>query len=157
MYQAPPTGYAPPTTYGVPVASSSRPSEPDSYGLSAAITRLNPTSRDAAGVAFSVAGALLQPSERVLGAVAGSSLGMPTVVVVTEHRALIISDRRYVPDVELFDLGPGLTIYGRHANGQASLTFGDGERLVTVDQITDVGVAVELAGTARTRTSGSEF
>ena len=80
-----------------------------------------------------------------------------TVIVVTETRALIVSDRRYVPEVEIFELGAGLTIHGRHANEQASLTFTDGERLITVDQIVDVGLAVELANTARNRTVGGDF
>jgi len=108
-------------------------------------------------VPFSIAGALLGPDEKVLGTVAGSSLGMPTVVVVTESRALVVSDRRYVPDIEIFELGARLSVHGRHANEQASLTFADADRLITIDQIPDVGLAVELANTARTRTGSGEF
>jgi hypothetical protein len=138
-------------------SSSTPPSPPDAHGLAASVARLSAGAQAAGHVPFSIAGALLGPHERVLATVAGSSLGMPTVVVVTESRALVVSDRSYVPDVEVFQLGPSLTIHGRHANGLASLSFGDGERLVTVDQIVDVGLAVELANTARNHTASAEF
>lgn len=121
----------------------------DRHGLSAAVARLGSTSQVEAGVPFSIAGALLDPSERVRVAAYGSSLGMPTVVVLTDRRILVVSDRRYLPDVEVFTLGADLTIHGRHANGFASLTFGDRDRLVTVDRIPDVAVAVDLATAAR--------
>lgn len=133
------------------------PTQADTHGLAASVARLSLGSQQNGLVPFSIAGALLGPQEHVVAAVAGTSLGMPTVIVVTETRALIVSDRRYVPEVEIFELGAGLTIHGRHANEQASLTFTDGERLITVDQIVDVGLAVELANTARNRTVGGDF
>ncbi|MFN8053473.1 MAG: FtsX-like permease family protein [Acidimicrobiales bacterium] len=140
-----------------PTVASAGSTLPDSHGLAASVSRLSDASQQQGLVPFSIAGALLGPDERVLATVAGSSLGMDTVVVVTQIRAIIVSDRRYVPDVEIFELGPTLTVHGRHANGLASLTFGDGDRLVTVDQIVDVGLAVELANTARNRTAAAEF
>ena len=133
------------------------PTQADTHGLAASVARLSLGSQQNGLVPFSIAGALLGPQEHVVAAVAGTSLGMPTVIVVTETRALIVSDRRYVPEVEIFELGAGLTIHGRHANEQASLTFTDSERLITVDQIVDVGLAVELANTARNRTVGGDF
>lgn len=158
--RAVPAGSGPEATVaGAPASATARsnPTLPDAHGLAASVARLSSASQMHGLVPFSIAGALLGSNERVLGAVAGTSLGMPTVVVVTETRALVVSDRRYVPDVEIFELGNGLTVHGRHANEQASLTFGDGDRLVTVDQIADVGLAVELANTARTRTTHGEF
>lgn len=130
---------------------------PDAHGLGSAVSRLSAASQEAGHIAFSIAGALLAHDERVLGAVSGSSLGMPTVVVVTPIRALVVSDRTYVPEVEIFELGPDLTVHGRHLNDQASLTFTDRDRLVTIDQIADVGIAVEVANIARTRTAAGEF
>lgn len=147
-----PTGAPEPAAVPFTAASA-----PDAHGLSASVSRLSAAAQQLGHVPFSIAGALLGAHEHVLGAVAGTSLGMPTAVVVTQERAIIVSDRRYVPDVEIFDLGPGLTIHGRHANDQASLTFTDSARLITVDQIVDVGLAVELANTARNRTAGGDF
>jgi len=128
---------------------SSSATEADPYGLAAAVRRLAPRSQEYGKVPFSIAGALLGPGERVLGAVAGTSLGMATVVIVTDDRAIVVSDRRYVPDVEIFELAARPTVHGREANDQASLTFGDHERLITVDQITDIDAAVALATAAR--------
>lgn len=118
----------------------------DRHGLSSAITRLGASSRANGATAFSIAGALLAPDERVHSVVAGTSLGMPTVVVVAGQRVLVVSERHYVPDIEIFRVGAPLVVHGRHANEQASLTFADGERLITVDQIHDVACAVELTG-----------
>ena len=157
------TRAVPPTPHGAQSAQRPTPqgqhvsARSDSHGLAAAVTRLSPDSQQHGLVPFSIAGALLGPDEKVLATVAGSSLGMPTVVVVTESRALVVSDRRYVPDIEIFELGAKLSVHGRHANDQASLTFADADRLITIDQIPDVGLAVELANTARTRTGSGEF
>ena len=157
------TRAVPPTPYAAEPAQRPTPqsqqasARSDSHGLAAAVARLSPDSQQHGLVPFSIAGALLGPDEKVLGTVAGSSLGMPTVVVVTESRALVVSDRRYVPDIEIFELGARLSVHGRHANEQASLTFADADRLITIDQIPDVGLAVELANTARTRTGSGEF
>ena len=149
---------APAPTAAAPASSAfGGPTQADTHGLAASVARLSLGSQQNGLVPFSIAGALLGPQEHVVAAVAGTSLGMPTVIVVTESRALIVSDRRYVPEVEIFELGAGLTIHGRHANEQASLTFTDSERLITVDQIVDVGLAVELANTARNRTVGGDF
>jgi hypothetical protein len=131
--------------------------EPDEHGLAAAIARLATASQQHGSLAFCICGALLGSDEVVLGAVAGSSLGMATVAVVTPRRVLVVSDRRYVPDVEQFMLGPGLIVHGRAANGQASLTFADDERLVSIDQIADVSVAVEVANAARNPGTSHEF
>ena len=54
-----------------------------------------------------------------------------------------------MPDVEIFELAARPTVHGREANDQASLTFGDHERLITVDQITDIDAAVALAAATR--------
>jgi hypothetical protein len=59
--------------------------------------------------------------------------------------------------VEQFALEPGLSIFGRHVDDAASLTFQEGDRVVSVDQIRDVAIAIELATAARTRASGTGF
>jgi hypothetical protein len=70
---------------------------------------------------------------------------------------LIVSERRWKPVVEVFPLQTGLTIFGRHVDNQASVTFQVADRVVTLDQVADVAVAVELATTARARSTGTGF
>ena len=129
----------------------------DRHGLSGAVSRLTASSQAAGGAGFTVLGALLAPGERVDHVVVGTSLGMPTVAALTATRVIVISEQRWVPEVEVFQVDNNLTVHGRHANDQASLTFGDHERLVTVDQIIEVPIAVELATILRSRISGTEF
>jgi len=114
-------------------------------------------SHQQATVAFSVIGALLGEQESVIGAVAGTSLGQPAGVVVTTDRVLIVRDRRWIPEVDRFQLDGDLQVHGRHHQGTATLTFSDRERLVIVEQITDVALAIEIAAMVRSMASGSEF
>lgn len=145
---------APSTADGNAAAPPLPPSAHDTHGLAASVSRLSPAAQIHGRVPFSIAGALLAEHEVVMTAVAGSSLGMPTVVLATDRRVLVVSDHGYVPEVEAFALGSSLGVHGRHANDQASLTFTQGDRLITVDQIVDVGIAVELANTVRHRGPG---
>ena len=158
---APPVGHSP-QTFGGPVSSSTQITPvpvgaSDAQGLSAAIGRLSPASQNAGSVAFTVAGALVGTDELVLVAVQGWSLGMPTVAVLTSGRIIVISERKWTPLVEVFALKTGLTIFGRHVDNTASITFQESDRMVNVDQITDVNLAVELATTARSRATGTGF
>ena len=122
---------------------------PDQYGLSAAVARLRPDDQERAAVPISVCGALLRHGEVVLGAVTGQMLGHVAVVVVTTERVLVVNGRRWQPIVDIFDVGPGLSVRGRHDRDVAALTFSDDDRLATVDGITEVTMAVDLAERVR--------
>jgi len=154
---APPHVGAPATTFGGPVAAPPAGQRADGSPLGAAVARLGPRSQATGSVAFSVIGALLAENEMPLVAVQGWTLGLPTAIVLTTSRILVVSDRHYSPLVEEFGLEPGLTIFGRHVDETASITFQEGDRLVGVDQIVDVALAVELATTARSRAAGTGF
>lgn len=143
---SPPAGAAAPP--GVP-GPSSRPPVPDAHGLAAAIARLRPEDQELAATPICVVGALLQPDEVVLVAVTGQMLGHPAVVVLTTRRILVVNARRWQPIVDLFEVGPELVVRGRHDADVAALSFADGSRLSTVDGITEVALAVELAERVR--------
>jgi hypothetical protein len=125
--------------------ASSVPPVPDAHGLAAAVGRLRPEAAEAAAVPISVCGALLRRDEVVLAAVTGQMLGHPAVVVLTNVRVLVVNGRRWQPIVDIFDLTPDLLVRGRHDRDIASLTFSVGSQLSTVDAITEVAGAVELA------------
>ncbi len=158
---AAPVGHSP-QTFGGPISSSQHMAPvpvgaSDSQGLSAAIGRLSGASQNTGSVAFTVAGALIGSDEMVLVAVQGWSLGMPTIAILTGSRIIVVSERKWTPLVETFALQTGLTIFGRHVDNTASITFQESDRMVNVDQIADVNQAVELATTARSRTTGTGF
>ncbi|UDY36782.1 hypothetical protein [Dermatobacter hominis] len=151
---APPTeasAWPSPPSAPVPPASapstppSTAPPVPDAHGLAAAVGRLRPEAAEAAAVPISVCGALLRRDEVVLAAVTGQMLGHPAVVVLTNTRVLVVNGRRWQPIVDIFDLTPDLVVRGRHDRDIASLTFSVGTQLSTVDAITEVALAVELA------------
>lgn len=151
-------GSSVPTTFG---GTATAPAVPDPVedgtGMVTALGRLSRASQQAGEVAFTVAGALISGDERVLVAVQGWSLGMSTVAVLTTQRIIVVSERRWRPLVEEFWLQPGLSILGRHVDDAASLTIQAGDQVVSLDQIRDVPLAVELANTARTRAAGTGF
>ena len=163
-----PTMFEPPADSAAPAASSSpsvavrTPGAPstnasDPFGLGSAVSRLDRTSALDSSVAFRVAGALLVHPERVRSVVAGRTDGAPTVIVLTQQRAIVVTDRAFVPEIELFELLEGMTVQGRTSDGKASLTLGLRERAVTVGEIVDVEAAVELASIARLGSGASEF
>lgn len=169
-YTPPPTPPAPPPEWGTPpVAHSGEsplhggsgaavvPSGSDEHGLAPAIGRLLPASQQRGAVALTVLGALLTDNEMVTVVVVGTSLGLPTAAALTSTRLVVVSERRWKPSVEQFVLRPGLQIHGRHIDETAALTIQDGDRLLTIDQISDVAAAVELATATRARASGSGF
>jgi hypothetical protein len=121
----------------------------DANGLAAAVSRLRPEAQEEAAIPFSVCGALLAPGEIVMVAVNGQMLGHPAIVVLTNERVLVINARRWQPIVDVFAVGPELVVRGRHDRDVASLTFSEGARLSTVDGISEVGLAVELADRLR--------
>jgi putative ABC transport system permease protein len=143
---------------GVPnTGAGSVPVTNDHQGLAASVSKLSPNAQHLGNVAFCVVGGIIANDEVVLTAIQGWSLGMPTVAVLTNARVLIVSERRWKPVVEVFPLRPGLTIFGRHVDHQASVTFQEADRVITLDQVADVAIAVELATTARARSTGTGF
>jgi hypothetical protein len=129
----------------------------DPQGVSAAISRLTPSSQQNGAAAFMVAAALLGPDERVLVAVQGWSHGMPAVAVLTTMRAIVVFERQWKPVVESFPLRPSLAVFGRHLDGRAAMTFQDGDKALTIEQIADVGLAVELAEATRAQSTRNAF
>ena len=158
MFQ-PPAAAAPSSSPSVAVRNPDAPAtnSSDPFGLGSAVSRLDRTSALDSSVAFRVAGALLVHPERVRSVVAGRTDGAPTVIVLTQQRAIVVTDRAFVPEIELFELLEGMTVQGRTSDGKASLTLGLRERAVTVGEIVDVEAAVELASIARLGSGASEF
>ena len=142
--QGPPGGYQD-QHYGEANHEPYHAPVPDPHGLSAAVGRLRPEDQERAAIPIAVCGALLQHDEVVLAAVTGQMLGHAAVVVLTTRRVMVVNGRRWQPIVDVFEVGPSLTVRGRHDRDVAALTFSDETRLSTVDGIAEVGLAVELA------------
>lgn len=139
----PPPGPAMPP-HSSPVLESTIPVE-DPHGLASVVAGLRQTDSDAAAVPLCVIGALLDSREVVAAAVVGQMLGQVAAVVLTDRRVLVANARRWEPIVDSFALGGDLVVRGRHDRHVALLTFSQGRRLSTVDGITDVGAALDLA------------
>jgi hypothetical protein len=163
---SPPTGAAPvpPPSWTPPMgahASTAPPGEPvsadpfahtaapratpDPHGLSVAVESLPPSDRERCAVPIGVCGALLVDQEVVLGVVTGHLLGHPAVVVLTNARVLVANARRWTPLVDVFQPGPELVVHTRHDRDVAALTFVQGASLTSIDDITDVASALDLA------------
>ncbi len=106
---------------------------------------LDAETRSVASGAAKVAAALLDPVERVERIVMGETSGAPTMLVETDVRLLVVTDRRPVPDIESFDASSGLHISGDTEADPASLTVTDHRRTITVDRIRDRVGAVAMA------------
>lgn len=132
-----------------PAAPAGRSDDPHRIG--AAIARLGASSRIAGSVSFSITGALMAPGEVVDGIVVGRALGLVTTLVSTDRRILVISERGYSPEIEEFALGDTLMVRGRNSDEHASITLIEDEQVITVDQIVDVDLAIELTSTIRTK------
>lgn len=136
-----------------PLATESVQAAEDPHGIAGAVALLDAESRIAGSVSFAVAGALLDADESVDGLLVGRSLGMVTILVATDRKVLVISERGFSPEVERFALDPTLQVHGRTANAQASVTLIQDGTVLTVDQIREVGLAVHVADQIRARTS----
>jgi hypothetical protein len=143
--------------FGAPPSHSEAVHVADPQGVTAAISRLAPSSQQNGAAGFMVAAALLGPEERVLVAVQGWSRGMPAVALLTTSRAIVVCERQWKPVVENFPLRPSLAVFGRHLDGRAAMTFQDTDRAVTLEQIADVTLAVELAEATRTQSTRHTF
>lgn len=153
-------GYPPPPNFqSAPPPSTSIVHVPagDPNGLQFAASRMCPEAQRDATPALLVAGAMLAPDERALATVQGWSMGMPTVALLSTGRILVVCERRWRPIIESFPLRPTLSVYGRHVDGRASMSFQDGEHVMTLDQIPDVSLAVEMANLARTHSTHQSF
>ncbi len=126
---------------------------PDENGLSIAIEALDPAERERCAVPIGVCGALLGEQEVVLGVLAGYLMGHSSILMVTNTRILVGNSRRWKPLLDQFLPAAELMVHLRHDRDVASLTIVSGDRLTTVDGITDVTGAVELA--ERMRKMGS--
>jgi hypothetical protein len=156
----PPSG-PPPSPASAPAATSADPfgqaapprATPDPHGLSVAVESLPLADRERCAVPIGVCGALLVDQEVVLGAVTGHLLGHPAVVVLTNARVLVANARRWTPLVDVFQPGQELVVHTRHDRDVAVLTFVQGASLTSIDGITDVAAALDLA--ERIRASGA--
>lgn len=118
---------------------------PDPHGLSVAVESLTPADRERCAVPIGVCGALLGEQEVVLGAMTGHLLGHPAIVVLTNQRVIVANARRWKPLVDVFRPGPDLVVHTRHDRDVAAMTFVQGQNLTSVDDITDVAAALDLA------------
>ena len=156
-YAAAPTGAYPPgpgwtPAYPPPAVAPMPPiAMPDVHGVAAAMSRLGPRAHQLGVVPIAVAGGLLGSDEVAVSIVVGTNAGVPATVVLTSGRVLVVTDRRWIPQVEIFQLRSGLAVQGRHLGEIASLSIGEGSRGITVDEISDVAVAVEMATMIRSR------
>jgi hypothetical protein len=128
----------------------------DPQGLGAAVVRMSPDAQQLAAPSLLVAGVLLGPDERVVGTVLGWMQGLPTIAILSTARVLIVAERRWKPVIETFPLRPALTVYGRHVDGRATMTFQDTDHMVTIEQIPDVSLAVEMATATRTQSTNQQ-
>jgi hypothetical protein len=118
---------------------------------------MSPAAQQQGNAALLVAGSHLGADEHVTVGVQGWVGGLPAVALLTDRRILIVVERRWRPALDSYPLRPGLTIYGRHVDQTASITFQEGDRTLTIEHIGDVALAVELATTARSQTNATGF
>ena len=139
---------------GVPTERSLRPT-PDENGLASAVDLLDVVDRERCSVPIAVCGALLGDHESVLNCVSGQMLGHAAIIVLTSHRAIVANSRRWKPLVDIFDSVEDLTLHLRHDSEVASLTFIQGDRLTSVDNITNVAGAMSLEERVRSASEES--
>ena len=137
-----------PRTPPVPAAATAA----DPHGLTGALERIDPDVVDRAAVPLAVVSVLLDPGEVVDAALVGEMLGHPAAVVVTARRAVVANGRRWSPVVDVFELDASVDVRGRHDGGVAAVTLMDADRIVTVDGISDVPLAMHFADLVRSRT-----
>jgi hypothetical protein len=159
MWMPPATAYAPPAPPAAdqasaePFGATTAPrATPDPHGLSVAVESLPAGDRERCAVPIGVCGALLGDQEVVLDVISGHLLGHPAVVVLTNARVLVANARRWKPLVDVFLPGPELIVHTRHDRDVAVLSLVQGESLTSIDDISDVAAALDLA--ARIRAMG---
>jgi hypothetical protein len=121
----------------------------DPHGVGAAVSRLSSGARRAGRVAFAVLGAVLEDGDVVAVAVQGRFRGEPGVGALVGAKVVLISERKWKPDVVVVPLGSDLQVHGWQDDRTASLTFVAGHRHEAIDRIGDRGLAIEFAQRVR--------
>jgi hypothetical protein len=126
----------------------------DPHLLGAAVSGLGMFSRRAGRTAFLLIANELDPGERVEVLVQGRYKGENGAAALTDRRIVLANDREWKPDVEVIDVGPGLTIQGLADDRSASLTFLRGSLSAVIEGIGEKELAQRLASLARARSGG---
>lgn len=157
MPQVSPTafGEAPAGMQGDPRPGVDTHVTPDENGLSVAVEHLQAPDRERCAVPISVCGALLGEQEVVLGMLAGYLMGHASVLMVTNSRVLVANARRWKPLLDQYLPSQDLVVHLRHDRDVASLTLVQGSRLTTLDGVSDIAGAMELAELIRGLTAVS--
>ena len=104
--------------------------------------------------AFLVIATTLEPGERVEALLQGKLRGEDAAAALTDRRVVLANDREWKPDVEIIELGPGLTVQGWQDDRSASLMFQRGGTSVTIEHISDRDQAQRMATLVRSRSGG---
>jgi hypothetical protein len=128
----------------------------DPGGIDDAASRLSAGARRAASSPLAVVAALLDEGEHAEAVVQGEYQHHPGVVVLTDRRLIVANDRRWAPDVRLFDCDENLMVHGWQDDRRATLVFVLDGVGVVVSQISDRPLARDLAGRVRGRGGGGD-
>lgn len=149
---------APPSPPGfgfAPVTAPVAPQANDPHGVGLQVGRLGNAARRSGKLAFVVAAALLDESERVDVVVQGRYLGSPGAILVTSTRVLVVNDAQWKPAVRSIPLVAGVTVQGWQDERVATILIRYDEEDTTVDRIPDRLIARELANKIRSRVAES--
>lgn len=143
---------SPPPGFGAAAAAAPvAPQANDPHGVGLQVGRLGNAARRGGKVAFVVAAALLDESERVEVVVQGRYLGSPGAIVVTATRVLVVNDAPWKPAVRSIPLVAGVTVQGWQDERVATILIRYDDEDTTVDRIPDRLIARELANKIRSR------
>jgi hypothetical protein len=126
----------------------------DPHLLGAAVGALGIFSRRSGRTAFLLIANELEPGERVEVLVQGRYQGENGAAALTDRRIVLANDREWKPDVEVIEVGPGLTIQGLADDRSASLTFRKGTLAAVIEGIGEKELAQRFAALARARAGG---
>jgi hypothetical protein len=116
-----------------------------------AVSALGMFSKRSGRVAFALVASLLDEGEVIEVLVQGRFRGEDGAAVLTDRRLVVANDREWKPDIEIVELGPGLTVQGWQDDRSAALVFQRGERTTTIDQIGERDLAQRMAALVRAR------
>ncbi len=127
------------------------PGDPnDPHGLGAQLDRMSEATRPHAEVPTLIAAALLGAAESVSVIVPGLLGDVVGVLVVTDHRVLLVSGRRWKPEIHELEFEPDLLVEGWQEADTAMLTF-NGDPSLRISAIVDKPLAFEAARLIRER------
>ena len=98
--------------------------------------------------------ALLDDGEQAEAVVQGEYQHRPGVVVLTDRRLIVANDRRWAPDVRIFQCDERLVVHGWQDDRRATLVFAVDGIGVVLSAISDRPLARDLAGRVRARIAG---